>query len=38
MDSAKATITATILMIVFFFAGDVLLRIIGLDVPSFAIA
>jgi multiple antibiotic resistance protein len=38
IDSGKATIAATFLMIVFLFAGDILLRIIGLDIPSFAIA
>lgn len=38
IESGKATITATVLMIVFLFAGDILLKIIGLDIPSFAIA
>ena len=38
IQSEKATITATLLMIIFLFLGDVLLNIIGLDIPSFAIA
>ncbi|WP_423147244.1 MarC family protein [Rubrolithibacter danxiaensis] len=38
IQSGKATIAALILMIVFLFLGDELLKIIGLDIPSFAIA
>ena len=38
IQSEKAAITATLLMIIFLFLGDVLLNIIGLDIPSFAIA
>lgn len=38
IQSEKATIVATTLMIIFLFAGETLLKIIGLDVESFAIA
>ncbi|RZK42002.1 MAG: MarC family protein [Pedobacter sp.] len=38
IESEKAAIVATILMIVFLFAGKALLSIIGVDVQSFAIA
>ena len=38
IESEKATIVATVLMIVFLFAGETLLKVIGLDVASFAIA
>jgi multiple antibiotic resistance protein len=38
IESEKATIVATTLMIIFLFAGETLLKIIGLDVESFAIA
>lgn len=38
IESEKATIVATVLMIIFLFAGETLLKIIGLDVESFAIA
>lgn len=38
IESGKATIVATVLMILFLFAGEGLLKIIGLDVASFAIA
>lgn len=38
IQSEKASIVATILMIAFLFAGESLLKIIGLDVASFAIA
>ena len=38
IQSEKATLVAMVLMIVFLFLGDELLKIIGLDVPSFAIA
>ena len=38
IESEKASIVATILMIIFLFAGEALLKIIGLDVESFAIA
>jgi multiple antibiotic resistance protein len=38
IESEKATLVATVLMIIFLFAGEGLLKIIGLDVASFAIA
>lgn len=38
IQSEKASLTALILMIVFLFLGEELLAIIGLDIPSFAIA
>ena len=38
IQSEKATIVATILMVLFLFVGEELLKIIGLDVASFAIA
>lgn len=38
IESEKATIVATALMILFLFAGESLLKVIGLDVESFAIA
>ena len=38
IQSEKAAIVATVLMIVFLFAGKSLLSIIGVDVASFAIA
>jgi len=38
IQSEKATVTALVLMIVFLFLGEELLNIIGLDIPSFAIA
>jgi len=38
IQSEKAAIVATILMIVFLFAGKTLLGVIGVDVASFAIA
>lgn len=38
IQSEKAAIVATILMIVFLFAGKGLLNVIGIDVESFAIA
>ncbi|WP_316822431.1 MarC family protein [Pedobacter gandavensis] len=38
IQSEKATIVATALMIIFLFAGESLLKVIGLDVESFAIA
>ena len=38
IQSEKAAIVATILMIVFLFAGKGLLNVIGVDVASFAIA
>ena len=38
IQSEKASIVALILMIVFLFLGEELLRIIGLDISSFAIA
>ena len=38
IQSEKASIVATVLMIIFLFAGKTLLNIIGVDVQSFAIA
>ncbi len=38
IQSEKASIVATILMIVFLFVGEEMLHLIGLDVSSFAIA
>lgn len=38
IESEKAAIVATVLMILFLFAGETLLKVIGLDVESFAIA
>lgn len=38
IQSEKATVVATVLMIIFLFAGEGLLKFIGLDVASFAIA
>lgn len=38
IESEKATIVATALMIIFLFAGEAILKVIGLDVESFAIA
>ncbi|WP_432709096.1 MarC family protein [Pedobacter sp.] len=38
IESEKATIVATVLMILFLFVGEELLKIIGIDVASFAIA
>lgn len=38
IQSEKATIVATILMVLFLFMGEELLKVIGLDVASFAIA
>ena len=38
IESEKAAIVATVLMIIFLFAGETLLKVIGLDVESFAIA
>jgi multiple antibiotic resistance protein len=38
IESEKATIVATILMIMFLFLGEEMLKVIGLDVASFAIA
>ncbi|MCX2476443.1 MarC family protein [Pedobacter sp. MC2016-05] len=38
IESEKASIVATALMILFLFLGESLLRVIGLDVESFAIA
>ncbi|HTM99693.1 MAG TPA: MarC family protein [Pedobacter sp.] len=38
IQSEKAAIVATVLMIVFLFAGKTLLNVIGVDVASFAIA
>jgi multiple antibiotic resistance protein len=38
IQSEKATLVAALLMIIFLFAGETLLKVIGLDVESFAIA
>lgn len=38
IQSEKATLVATVLMTLFLFAGESLLKVIGLDVASFAIA
>ncbi len=38
IQSGKASIVASVLMILFLFIGEEMLRIIGLDVSSFAIA
>src|SRR5690606_8272792 len=38
IQSEKATIVAMILMILFLFIGEELLELIGVDLPSFAIA
>ena len=38
IQSGKASIVASLLMILFLFVGEEMLRIIGLDVSSFAIA
>ncbi|WP_010603112.1 MarC family protein, partial [Pedobacter agri] len=38
IESEKASIVATALMILFLFLGESLLKVIGLDVESFAIA
>lgn len=38
IQSEKASIVATVLMILFLFAGESLLSVIGVDVQSFAIA
>jgi len=38
IESEKATLVALVLMILFLFGGETLLKVIGLDVASFAIA
>jgi multiple antibiotic resistance protein len=38
LQSEKASMVATVLMIIFLFGGESLLKVIGLDVASFAIA
>lgn len=38
IEPAKATIVAGILMILFLFGGESILHLLGVDVPSFAIA
>ena len=38
IESGKATLVALVLMVLFLFIGEELLKIIGLDIPSFAIA
>ena len=38
IQSERATLVATVIMIVFLFVGEQILSLIGLDLPSFAIA
>jgi len=38
IESEKASIVAGIIMVVFLFAGEGLLKLIGIDVHSFAVA
>lgn len=38
IDSGKATVVAGVLMIIFLFIGETILKLIGIDVSSFAIA
>lgn len=38
IESLKATIASGVLMLLFFFLGDSILRLLGLDVQSFSIA
>lgn len=38
IQSEKASVVALVLMILFLFAGEALLKVIGLDISSFAIA
>lgn len=38
IQSEKATLVSLVLMLLFFFSGEALLKIIGLDISSFAIA
>jgi multiple antibiotic resistance protein len=38
IESEKASIAVLVLMVLFLFIGEELLKIIGLDIPSFAIA
>ena len=38
IESGKATLAAGILMIAFLFGGESILKLLGVDVPSFAIA
>jgi multiple antibiotic resistance protein len=38
INSGKATIAALVIMILFLFLGELILKIFGLDLPSFAIA
>ncbi len=38
INSMQATLVSGLLMILFFFAGEALLKLIGLDISSFAIA
>ena len=38
IESEKASIAVLVLMVLFLFVGEELLKIIGLDIPSFAIA
>src|SRR6476661_5116104 len=38
IESEKASLVSLVLMIAFLFLGEALLKVIGLDIPSFAIA
>ena len=38
ISSGKATLAALVIMVLFLFVGELILRIFGLDIPSFAIA
>ncbi|QKJ29316.1 MarC family protein [Mucilaginibacter mali] len=38
IESEKASIAVLVLMVIFLFVGEELLNVIGLDIPSFAIA
>jgi len=38
IESEKASVAVLVLMVLFLFVGEELLKIIGLDIPSFAIA
>ena len=38
IESAKATLIAGVLMVVFLYLGQSILKLFGLDIPSFAVA
>lgn len=38
INSGRATIAALVIMVLFLFVGEMILKIFGLDIPSFAIA